>query len=107
MKEAHETEFILNEQTHSDKSQYRSTGGLSEKKYEYELEFDSYKTMKLLHKQVKQASEKADIGLVIDSIEPVVRTTSSSIEARLLVTVCETENRHERENKTLNQYEEN
>lgn len=106
MESPKEIEKALADQTHSDTSDYSRMYKSGEKRYQYELEFNDYKTFSLLRQQVDTVQAVSSIGLTIDYIKPVVRTTESSIEARIKAVVKETENRYELENTQLSEFEE-
>lgn len=105
MIEPHEVEQILTDKAHPDETNRERKRESGVKKYKYELEYNDYKTFDLLKQQVNRAEDEAGIALSLDHVEPVVRTTDSSIEARLLVTVEETQDRYALENTQLREFE--
>lgn len=100
-----EVKQILTDQAHPDVAEFERQRISGEKKYKYILEFNDYKTFKVLYQQVDTAEEEAGIDLLLDHVDPVVRQTESSIEARIKVTVKETQDRYCIENTQLDEFE--
>lgn len=97
---------LLQSRLHAVTSTYQQIGEPGEKLYEYHLEFDDYKTVPLLREQISTTKDESDVDLLLQRIEPVVRTTESSIEARLEVTITETQNRNALEHRSIDDFSE-
>jgi len=106
MKDPSEVQDVLAKTTHPDVINRTLNHSSGEKRYHYTLEFNDYKTFNLLQKQIKEAEMRLGFSLLAGKMEPVVRQTDSSIEARIKVIIEEEPNRYAEENTQLSEFEE-
>lgn len=95
---------VLQNKLHAVSVDYEDIGDKNEKVFEYSLDFNEYKTFSLLKTQTQEAADLAEIGLLIEQIEPTIHVSKTSVEARIRVIVTETVNRNKIENRNLDEF---
>lgn len=95
---------VLESKLHPASVEYTDIGGKGEKIYEYTLSFDEYLTFALLKQQTQSAAKLGGIKLTVETIEPAIHLEENRVEARIEVSVVETQNRHELENRDLSEF---